>query len=106
MLIYRVPQYVLVNDTRRVVDSSIVKINSLSYRCCFIIIFVILKKRRYIFCYCILGYDGNLILDLNVPYVSFLIIFLTIFESVKEVYKERCPIFDQKHHWKEQDKNN
>ena len=54
--------------------------------------FLILNKKRYILCYCILDYDDDLIFDLNVSYVEFLIICFTISESVKETYKFRFPI--------------
>ena len=45
----------------------------------FTIVFVILNNECYIFLYCILDYDDNLIFNLNVSYVSFLIISFTIF---------------------------
>ena len=44
-----------------------------------IIIFVILNNKSYIFCYCILNYDDNIIFDLSVSHISFIIILLTIF---------------------------
>ena len=47
---------------------------------------------HYIFCYCILEYDDNIISNLNVSYVSFLIVSITTFESFKEIYREHFPI--------------
>ena len=52
-----------------------------------------MSNKLYIFCYCKLNYDDNLIFNLNVSYMSFLIISLTIFVTFKEIYKEHCPIF-------------
>ena len=51
-----------------------------------------LNNKCYIFYYCILDYDDNLKSDLNVSYVSVIIIYLTILESVKEIYQEHCTI--------------
>ena len=48
----------------------------------FILIHVILKNDIYIFCCSILNYDDNVIFDLNVSYMSFIIISLTYFELV------------------------
>ena len=48
----------------------------------FITVFVILNHKRYIFCYCILSYNNNCAFDIYVSYMSFIIIFLTNFESV------------------------
>ena len=51
-----------------------------------------LNNRRYILCYFILYYDDSIIFDLYFYYVSFLIMYFTVFESIKEVYKEHYPI--------------
>ena len=48
----------------------------------YIIIFVSLKYKRYIFCYCIFHYDDNHIIDICVSYMSLIVIFDRIFESV------------------------
>ena len=68
---------------------------------------MILSKKRYIFCNCILDNDDNLIFDLNVCYVSYFIISLTVFESVRYIYIYILFYnFDLKQHCKEQDNNN
>ena len=65
----------------------------------FIITLMKLYNESYIFCYCILNYIYNLIFDMNVSYMSFIIvysqnlnhsshvIYVTIFEAFKELYK-------------------
>ena len=71
----------------------------------FIIIFVRLNNKRYIFCYFIFKYDYNHILDLYVCYLLFIIIYFAnvesvisyhfnhnCFESVKELHKFPFPI--------------
>ena len=90
-LFYCLPFSALANDKQKIIGSSKVKIEKVSDRYGFIIIFVGLNNEINIFWYCILEYDDNIIFDMNVSYMSFLtiskqsslIISLTIFESFK-----------------------
>ena len=80
----------------------------------YIIIVVILNKKSHKFCYCILEYDYNIIFDLNVFNMSFIMIFsqisnqpslfisITIFEAAKEFYKVPLliPIYTSIYHKK------
>ena len=84
---------------QRLICSYTVKTKRVSDGYCFITIFVRLNNEQYIYRYYILDYNDNIILDLNVSDVSFLVnfpqflkqpylfIYLTIFEVVKELYK-------------------
>ena len=51
--------YVLVNDTRRIVGSSSVKIERVSVWFFLIMLFMILNDEFFIFCACWLDYDDN-----------------------------------------------
>ena len=55
----------LLDNTRQIFGSSTVKVDRVSDRFMFYNNFRDLKNERYIFCYCILDYDDNLIFDLN-----------------------------------------
>ena len=81
---YRLTYYILVNNTKSIVGSSTVTIERVIDRYFFIIIFVKLNNKFYTFCCCILDYDDNIIFDLNVSYVSFLMIFLTVSNQPKK----------------------
>ena len=61
----------------------------------FIKVLVRSNDKRYIFCYFILDYYGNILCNINVSYVSFFIIYFTFFESVEELYKVNLPILSK-----------
>ena len=63
-------------------DHSTVILERVSGQNLIIIFFVRLNNNRYIFCYFILNHDYNCIFVLCVSFISFIIIYLEIFESV------------------------